>query len=180
MAQSRWAFVILLVAVLIVGVAFFESLSLKQVSYSIRPMLKISVFYNTTSVRFRNIVVANNVGAPGGIVLSSRYLSDGVNGYYPLSTRDYSGYIHVDSSVHRDYTLGDFFEVFGEPLGPLDTLGYHANVTARVPYTWSMCLIDPYLNGRPPAPPYPVDEWGSHVLRDNETITLIFANEPCA
>ena len=167
----------MLVAVLIVGVAFFESLSLKNVSYSIRPTLKISIFTNTTSVKFHNVVIANNVGAPGGILLSNRYASDGISGYYPLSTRDYSGVIHVDSTLHRDYTLGDFFEVWGEPLGPLDTLGYHANVTARVPYTWSMCVADPFPNN---GAPYAVDQWGSHVLRNNETITLIFATEACA
>jgi hypothetical protein len=120
------------------------------------------------------------VGVPGGFFASTRYSSDGVNGYYPLFTKDYSsGKIYTVSKVHRNYTLGDFFEVWGEPLGPFDTLGWHANLTSPVPFAWSMCLLDPFPHN---TNPYAVDEWGSHVLRDNETITLIFslASEPCA
>jgi hypothetical protein len=35
-----------------------------------------------------------------------------------LSTRYADGLIHVESSVKRSFVLGDFFDVWGQPLGP--------------------------------------------------------------
>lgn len=34
-----------------------------------------------------------------------------------LHTHDDSGIIHIESPVHRTYTLGDFFDIWGQPLG---------------------------------------------------------------
>lgn len=38
--------------------------------------------------------------------------------YYWLHTHAADGIIHVESPVQRTYTLGDFFDIWGEPLGP--------------------------------------------------------------
>ncbi len=35
----------------------------------------------------------------------------------PLHTHDSTGQIHVESTVTRDFTLGEFFHVWGQPLG---------------------------------------------------------------
>jgi hypothetical protein len=39
-------------------------------------------------------------------------------GFYWLHTHDTSGVIHIESPVRRQYTLGEFFDVWGQPLGP--------------------------------------------------------------
>jgi hypothetical protein len=39
-------------------------------------------------------------------------------GFYWLHTHDTSGVIHIESPVRRRYTLGEFFDVWGQPLGP--------------------------------------------------------------
>jgi hypothetical protein len=38
--------------------------------------------------------------------------------FYWLHTHDRSGVIHVESPVRRRYTLGEFFDVWGQPLSP--------------------------------------------------------------
>jgi hypothetical protein len=38
--------------------------------------------------------------------------------FYWLHTHAADGIIHIESPVHRTYTLGDFFDEWGQPLGP--------------------------------------------------------------
>jgi hypothetical protein len=38
--------------------------------------------------------------------------------FYWLHTHDTSGVIHIESPVERRYTLGEFFDLWGQPLGP--------------------------------------------------------------
>ena len=40
-------------------------------------------------------------------------MSDGMSGMAPLHTHDTSGIIHVESSVKRNYTLGEFLNTWG-------------------------------------------------------------------
>lgn len=44
----------------------------------------------------------------------------------PLHTHDTTGKIHVESRVTRDYTLGDFFRVWGESFDGQQVLGHAA------------------------------------------------------
>jgi hypothetical protein len=49
---------------------------------------------------------------------------------YWLHTHYQDGIIHIEAPVHRVFTLGDFFDEWGQPLGP-DALGpYTGHVTA--------------------------------------------------
>lgn len=123
------------------------------------------------------IVVPPTIGAPGAIMASTRYLSNGIGGFYPIYTHDLTGNIYVRSRVVWNYTLGDFFEVWGQPLGSTNTLGYHENFSRtngqRLWY-WEMCVVEP--GG---ARPVRVDDWGSHILRNGENITLAFSIAGC-
>jgi hypothetical protein len=47
-------------------------------------------------------------------------------GFYWLHTHDTSGVIHIESPVPRRYTLGDFFDVWGQPLSQRRLLGFAA------------------------------------------------------
>jgi hypothetical protein len=38
--------------------------------------------------------------------------------FYWLHTHAADGIIHIESPVQRTYTLGDFFDEWGQPLGP--------------------------------------------------------------
>lgn len=39
-------------------------------------------------------------------------------GFAPIHTHDSTGDIHVESTVTRAYTLGEFFAIWGQPFGP--------------------------------------------------------------
>jgi hypothetical protein len=53
-------------------------------------------------------------------------------GFYWLHTHDTSGVIHIESPVRRRYTLGEFFDVWGQPLGPYQVGPVHGPVTILV------------------------------------------------
>jgi hypothetical protein len=68
--------------------------------------------------------VPAGVGIPGSHVQSSSQGPVAVGGscLYWLHTHAPDGIVHVESPVRRIYTLGDFFDEWGQPLGP-GTLG---------------------------------------------------------
>jgi hypothetical protein len=60
------------------------------------------------------------IGIPGAQVTSSAqgpFISRGTC-FYWLHTHAADGIIHIESPVQRTYTLGDFFDEWGQPLGP--------------------------------------------------------------
>ncbi len=52
--------------------------------------------------------------------------------FYGLHTHDTSGVIHVESPVLRNYTLGEFFDIWGEPLGQTQVGPHRGRITAIV------------------------------------------------
>jgi hypothetical protein len=67
------------------------------------------------------------------------------------------GVIHVESVVERDYTLGDFFRVWGQPLGPSQTW----DMTAGAGHELHL-----FVNG------VESQEWGSLILRNQQSIEI--------
>lgn len=56
----------------------------------------------------------------------------GGRGFYWLHTHDRTGVIHIESPVPRVYTLGEFFDIWGQPLG-CDQVGpFHGPVSVLV------------------------------------------------
>ena len=53
-------------------------------------------------------------------------------GFYWLHTHDDSGVVHVESPVERRFTLGELFDVWGQPLGPDQVGPARGPVTALV------------------------------------------------
>jgi hypothetical protein len=56
--------------------------------------------------------VSSQVGIPGGPLLAKCI--------YWLHTHDTSGIIHVESPTKRTFTLGQFFDIWGQPLNRID------------------------------------------------------------
>jgi hypothetical protein len=52
--------------------------------------------------------------------------------FYWLHTHARDGIIHVESPVERPYTLGQFFDIWRQPLGRDRVAGAHGRVTAFV------------------------------------------------
>jgi hypothetical protein len=60
------------------------------------------------------------IGIPGGQAQSTQqgtFIGGGTCLYW-LHTHAADGLIHIESPVHRTYTLGEFFDEWGQPLGP--------------------------------------------------------------
>lgn len=60
------------------------------------------------------------IGIPGAQAQSTpqgAFVASGTC-FYWLHTHAADGIIHIESPVHRTYTLGDFFDEWGQPLGP--------------------------------------------------------------
>ena len=70
----------------------------------------------------------------------------GMSGMAPLHTHDDSGIIHVESSIDRDYTLGEFFNIWGLDL--------------------ENKVVKATVNGKPST------DYKSILLKDGEKITL--------
>jgi hypothetical protein len=74
-------------------------------------------------------------------------MTNGMSGMAPLHTHDATGIIHVESSIIRNYTLGDFLTIWGG----LDTTGKTVKAT---------------IDGKP------VSDYRGTILKDGEQINL--------
>jgi hypothetical protein len=77
----------------------------------------------------------------------------------PLHTHDSSGVIHVEAAVTRGFTLGEFFDVWGQPLGPSQALDLVADSNHALTLT-----VDNQ----------PSSAWRDLVLRDNQQIVITY------
>jgi hypothetical protein len=82
-----------------------ESMGTKMVMH-IHPQLSIKV-------NGQPIIVPENIGIEKSLWKDHSLDKYGMQGMSPLHTHDSSGTIHVESSVERDYTLGEFLNVWG-------------------------------------------------------------------
>lgn len=80
----------------------------EQVAYHIHAHLAI---YDSGAAR----VVPAGIGIPGPQQVTAGFVAGGKCLYW-LHTHDTSGIIHVESPTKRVYTLGQFFDIWGQPL----------------------------------------------------------------
>jgi hypothetical protein len=167
-----------LLGILVVGLAFYAVTSAPQhAAMSIQVALSIGLVARDGSSS--KITPAPNIGQRGGVMATTRYLQDGISGLYPIFTKDSSGVIYVQSQVVRSYTLGDFFEVWGNSLGPANTLGLHQNFTSSgvKDFYWDMCIRPAGTSSA--QRPIPTFEWGNRVLSNGEVIILLYSEVGC-
>ena len=131
-----------IVLVIVFGIQTSEqgSMGTKMVMH-IHPQLSVKVNGQPS-------VVPENVGIYKALWKDHSLDKYGMQGMSPLHTHDNSGTIHVESSVNRDYTLGEFLDAWGG----LDTSG---GKTLKVT-----------VNGQP------ISDWRNHILKDKEQISL--------
>ena len=76
--------------------------------------------------------VPAGIGIPGAtaeITARGPFINGGTC-FYWLHTHAADGIIHIESPVHRQYTLGNFFAEWGQPLGPAQVGPASGRVTA--------------------------------------------------
>jgi hypothetical protein len=75
----------------------------------------LTIFINGTPRQ-----VPAGIGIPGAqaqVTPNGPFIVSGTC-FYWLHTHAADGVIHIESPVHRAYTLGEFFDEWGQPLGP--------------------------------------------------------------
>jgi hypothetical protein len=105
----------------------------------------------TVSVNGQPTIVPENVGIDDTLWKDHSLDKYGMQGMSPLHTHDNSGTLHVESTVNRDYTLGEFVNVWGS----LETGGGK--------------ILKVTVNGQP------ISDWKNHVLKDKEKISFEFS-----
>ncbi len=72
------------------------------------------------------------IGIPGAVATRTQAGADAGSGtcFYWLHTHAADGIIHIESPVHRTFTLGNFFDEWGQPLGPSQVGPASGQVTA--------------------------------------------------
>ena len=78
---------------------------------------------------------------------------------YPLHTHDTSGVIHIESTRIRTFTLGQFFDVWGETFNENCILDKCSNGLNKVQI---------YVNG------IESFEFREHLMKDGEVITIVY------
>lgn len=103
----------------------------EQVAFHIHAHLRIVV-----RGRSRQVPAGIGVGAPYDVELTpaGRFVA-AASCFMWLHTHAADGIVHVESPAHRTYTLGEFFDIWGQPLNRRRVGPAHGRVTA-------------FLNGR--------------------------------
>lgn len=52
--------------------------------------------------------------------------------FYWIHTHDATGIVHLEAPTATNFTLGQFFDVWGQPLSATNVAGFHGTVTAHV------------------------------------------------
>jgi hypothetical protein len=100
----------------------------EQVAYHIHAHLAIFVSGASRTV-------PAGIGIPGPQQVQNGFVVGGKCLYW-LHTHDTTGIIHIESPVQRVYTLGQFFDIWGQPLSSTQVGSASGHVTV-------------YLNGKP-------------------------------
>jgi len=51
---------------------------------------------------------------------------------YEMHTHDHTGIIHIEAPTVKDYTLGNFFDIWGQPLTNTNVAGLTGDVVAYI------------------------------------------------
>ena len=174
--RSSYYFLIPVVAFTIIIGAYVAAVNFATVpaamDYTVKISIQISNPKNNTQATFA--LPRQGIGIPGGFWQNHTFDANGIGGDYPVYVdvppNPYPGYsaIHVKSRVVYNYTLGDLFSVWGQPLGQNNTLGVQAQGQSVV---WTMCFGTSASSLRPGL-------WGQQRLVSGVDIILSYAR-PC-
>ena len=124
-----------------VGVTMFEPGDTPQggngqpvdgIEGSSREMLKVHVHAHLALInKGQQIAIPYGIGIVKPFQVNNGFVGMG-QGIYWLHTHDATGIIHVESPDDRRYTLGNFFDIWGQPLTTREVAGLKAVVRAFV------------------------------------------------
>ena len=155
------------------------ALSCQNTTPAMNYSVQISIQYattNSTGGRGIQFVIPKGAGEAGLAWNSHTFDANGLDCRYPVYMdppnpgQPYSGFsqIWVVSTIYHNYTLGDFFSVWGMSIGQNDTI----NIQSAHGNQWSMCVGPSQSTQRPGL-------WGQEPLVDGNSITLLYDNIGC-
>lgn len=156
--RIKIASLFIIIAALIVGLYFsgvFASVSLPNPNHDkmvlhIHPHIEIVV-------DSREVKIPANIGIMSTVWKGHAIDKYGMTGMAPLHTHDSIGTIHVESNTVRDYTLGEFFDIWGVPFSETCILD-KCSSSGKV-----MVTVNGISN----------TEYRNHVLKDGEVIRIV-------
>jgi hypothetical protein len=77
------------------------------------------------------IAIPYGIGIVKPFKVDRGFVGEG-SGYYWLHTHDATGIIHIEAPDERPFTLGNFFDIWGEPLAKSNVAGLRGKVRAYV------------------------------------------------
>ena len=99
---------------------------------SSREMLKVHVHAHLSLFyKGQQIAIPYGIGIVQPFQVNNGFVGSGA-GIYWLHTHDATGIIHVESPDSRAYTLGQFFDIWGQPLDAQNIAGLQGAVRAFV------------------------------------------------
>lgn len=103
------------------------------------------------------IAVPDGIGMKPDLWKDRKLERYGESGMSPIHTHDDSGKIHIESKVIRDYTLGEFFDIWGIPFNSTCIMDRCSGGTH---------VFEMYVDGKKSV------DFRDHVLKDMEQILL--------
>jgi hypothetical protein len=170
--RRRWLYLAIpiLGAVLVAAVFVLAASPSRTIAVNFSSNLVIEVHEPSNETQVRCVYPSNDVGIQGGYWQTHVYDTYGVDSHYPVYSYNPSVLscptafrISTVSNVNRNYTLGDFFNVWGQRLGPDNTL----NLVPSGGMLWVMCVGPSVSTLRP-------GNWGQELLVDNATMILAY------
>jgi hypothetical protein len=144
--------------------------------------LSIQIVNNQGNATRFIVTPINGIGIPGGVWVNRTLDSYGTKGRSPVCSDapaagvQYPGFnrIHVRSTSVLNYTLRDFFNVWGQPLGKNgnDTTFDSAYIQKRPGYVWEMCIGNPTNT-----PGLRLGSWIYEQLTPGKFITIVYYNQ---
>ena len=101
----------LLIIVIVGGLLYFAFGPQGETKLVLDWRLRLTIHDSSTA---SNNTIPAYIGVEGGIWNSHTLDAFGLPGYAPISTRDTTGTIYIQSTVARIYTFGDFFNIWGQ------------------------------------------------------------------
>jgi hypothetical protein len=111
--RKRYMMIIIpIIAAIAIGLGLLFSIGSQQHGLGAKLVMHIHPRLNVT-VDGNSITVPQNIGIDESLWKDHSLDKYGVQGAAPLHTHDTSGTIHVESNVVRNYTLGEFLNIWG-------------------------------------------------------------------
>ncbi|TMI08338.1 hypothetical protein E6H34_05810 [Candidatus Bathyarchaeota archaeon] len=162
---------IILIAMAVTGGALYfyysYTLSLGPQPYQAIFRLNITLANPDNTSQVKGVYIPSGVGVFPSLWIDHRLDKYGVDGRAPLYTLDSSGIVRIQSNAYLNYTLGDFFTIWGQFFNGtclhIDRL-YCDSLSSGSGMVWGF-YVNGQFNGN----------FGAYIVKDQDYLRLSYA-----